>query len=318
MSLALGFDLGGTTVTAALVSEQGEILHSLDAPTPADQPAQATLDLMEKLFADLLAQTQESVVGIGMGIAGLINPYQGVVHTSPNLPLWQDVDLRSPLQKRFGLPVYLDNDVRAMALGELHFGAGQDAESMLCLTVGTGIGSAIVLKGEIHRGATLSAGEFGHITVVHQGGRLCGCGNTGCLETLAGTQGILLLARRYLERGQAPILAKKLASGEKLMPRLVAEAAEAGDPGCIQVWNEVGTWLGSALAGAVNFLNPERIVIGGGIAQAGELLFGPVRQTILTRAFALPAQSVQVLAAQLGPQAGIVGASVLARKGVKA
>ena len=102
------------------------------------------------------------------------------------------------------------------------------------------------------------------------------------------------------------------------MPRLVAEAAEAGDPGCIQVWNEVGTWLGSALAGAVNFLNPERIVIGGGIAQAGELLFGPVRQTILTRAFALPAQSVQVLAAQLGPQAGIVGASVLARRGVKA
>src|SRR3990167_11364615 len=110
MSLALGFDLGGTTVTAALVSEQGEILHSLDAPTPAAQPAQATLDLMEKLFADLLAHTQEEVVGIGMGIAGLINPYQGVVHTSPNLPLWQDVDLRSPLQKRFGLPVYLDND----------------------------------------------------------------------------------------------------------------------------------------------------------------------------------------------------------------
>jgi glucokinase len=203
-----------------------------------------------------------------------------------------------------------------MALGELHFGAGQGAESMLCLTVGTGIGSAIVLGGHLHRGASLSAGEFGHLTVIHQGGKICGCGNSGCLETVAGTAAIITLARRYLDRGLSPMLAERVQAGDVLMPRLVAEAALAGDIGARLTWQEVGTWLGTALAGMVNFLNPEKIVIGGGIAQAGALLFEPVQQAIQTRAFALPAERVQVLAARLGPQAGIIGASVLARIGV--
>ncbi|PIQ25863.1 glucokinase [bacterium (Candidatus Blackallbacteria) CG17_big_fil_post_rev_8_21_14_2_50_48_46] len=318
MSLAIGFDLGGTTVTAALVSETGEILTRLEAPTPAEQAAEKTLELMNRLFHSLFEQAPGSVAGIGMGLAGLVDPFAGIVHTSPNLPLWKDVNLREPLEREFQVPVYLDNDVKAMALGELHFGAGQGADSMLCLTVGTGIGSAIVLQGKVYRGATLSAGEFGHVTVVQQGGKLCGCGNTGCLETVAGTQGILSLAQRYLERGQAPILAERVLAGEKLMPRLVAEAAAAGDAGAQKVWQEVGDWLGTALAGVVNFLNPEKIVIGGGIAQAGSLLFDPVQSAIQTRAFALPAQKVQVLSAQLGPDAGIIGASVLARTGVQA
>jgi glucokinase len=318
MSLAIGFDLGGTTLTAALVSQTGEILSRLEAPTPADKPASVTLALMIHLFEQLFKQAGTATIsGIGMGIAGLVNHFEGIVHTSPNLPLWQNVDLRGPLEAHFKVPVFLDNDVRTMALGELNFGAGQGTQSMLCLTVGTGIGSAIVLNGEIHRGATLSAGEFGHITMILQGGRLCGCGNTGCLETLAGTQAILLLAQHYLERGQAPVLAEKLQSGQKLMPRLIAEAAELGDRGCLSVWEEVGTHLGTALAGIVNFLNPERIVIGGGIAQAGELIFRPVLQAIQTRAFSIPAQRVQLLAAQLGPEAGIIGASVLGRTGVK-
>lgn len=318
MSLAIGFDLGGTTVTAALISEQGEILLRLDAPTPAMEPAEVTLQLMKSLFSQLFAQAPGPVVGIGMGVAGLVNPYTGVVHTSPNLPLWRDVDLRSPLETHFQVPVFIDNDVKAMALGELHFGAGQGAVSMLCLTVGTGIGSAVVLNGKIHRGATLSAGEFGHITVVPQGGKICGCGNTGCLETVAGTQGILTLAQRYLERGSMPWLSTQVEAGHPLTPRLVAEAAQAGDMGARRVWEEVGFWLGTALAGAVNFLNPERIVIGGGIAQAGPLLFAPIQAAIQNRAFALPAQQVQLLPAQLGPQAGIIGASVLARTGVQA
>ena len=316
MSLSIGFDLGGTTVTAALVSAQGEIIKSLEAPTPAQEKPEITLTLMTRLFETLCAHAPEPIVGIGMGIAGLVNPLTGLVHTSPNLPQWQDVDLRTPLEQHFQVPVSLDNDVRAMALGELHFGAGQGAASMLCLTVGTGIGSAIVLDGHIHRGATLSAGEFGHLTVVPQGGKICGCGNHGCLETVAGTQAIITLAQRYLERGLSPVLAARVQAGDPLMPRLVAEAAEAGDIGARLVWQEIGTWLGTALAGMVNFLNPEKIVIGGGIAQAGPLLFEPVQQAVQARAFALPAERVEILAARLGPQAGIIGASVLARIGV--
>lgn len=316
MSLAIGIDLGGTTLTAALVSEQGEILIHLEAPTPAQEPAEVTVALLTSLLNELLPKASAPVVGMGLGVAGLVNPHTGTVHTSPNLPLWHNVDVRSPLQAAFNLPVFLDNDVKTMALGELHCGAGQGAASLLCLTIGTGIGSALVFKGEIYRGATLSAGEFGHITMVPQGGKVCGCGNTGCLETVAGTQAILSLAQRYLERGRTPWLEQQLQAGSILTPRLVAEAAQAGDEGAQRVWEEIGFWLGTALAGVVNFLNPERIVIGGGIAQAGPLLFEPIHAAIQYRAFTLPASSVQLLPAQLGPQAGVIGASILARTGV--
>ncbi|PKL74788.1 MAG: glucokinase [Candidatus Melainabacteria bacterium HGW-Melainabacteria-1] len=315
-SCQIGFDVGGTTLKAALVSG-GEILETVSATTPVEQSqAEAILvisALIERL-KDAARRQQLELSAVGMGIAGLVDHTRGYVITAPNLPTWCDFSLAEQLSRKVGLPVALDNDVRTMAMGELAYGAGQGAVHMLCLTVGTGVGSAIVIDGQIYRGASLTAGEFGHVTVVPAGGRTCGCGNRGCLETVAGTEGILSLAERQLERGLAPILAQKLAENSgHLSPKLIAESASAGDAGCIALWQEVGHWLGLALAGAVNFINPERIVIGGGIAQAGSLLFDPIERAIRLHAFERPARAVRVMPAQLGASAGMIGSAVLAQ-----
>lgn len=308
----IGFDVGGTSLKAALV-QNGKILHRVNAPTPADAEPEVGIQSMVQLIEELRAEAEGSpIVGVGMGVAGLIDSPRGVVITSPNLPRWQAVDLASQVHAKTQIPVFIDNDVRAMALGELAYGAGQGAQNMLCLTVGTGVGSAIIIQGDIYRGSSLTAGELGHMMVVHQGGRTCGCGNRGCLETVAGTEGILTLAQQYLKRGLAPVLQRLLAQGQPLTPQLIYEAAIQNDAGAIAVFTEVGQWLGQTLAGVVNLLNPERIVIGGGIAQAGDFILAPLRIAIDLHAFERPAQGVEVLPAVLGAEAGMIGAAVLA------
>ncbi len=316
-SCQIGFDVGGTSLKAALVAE-GQILETVSAETPVEQSQAEAVAVMADLIEQLkkaAAQRDLHVTGVGMGIAGLVDYTRGYVITAPNLPNWKDFSLAEQLSAKVGLGVKLDNDVRAMAMGELAYGAGRGARHMLCLTVGTGVGSAIIINGEIYRGASLTAGEFGHVMVIAEGGRSCGCGNRGCLETVAGTEAILSLGRRYLERGLAPVLAEKLTqNGGQLTPKLIAEAALAGDMGCVSLWNEIGHWLGIALAGAVNFINPEQIVIGGGIAQAGALLFDPIQRVIQFHAFERPAQAVKLMPAALGAEAGMIGAAALAQQ----
>lgn len=309
----IGFDVGGTSLKAALVSAQGQIQQIASAPTPIDALPSQMIAVMAELIQQLQVACTGQLTGVGIGMAGLIDAQQGLVVTSPNLPTWKDVPICQLLSEQVGLPVAIDNDVRAMAMGELRYGAGQGCQDMICLTLGTGVGSALIFNGQIYRGVSLSAGEFGHVTVVPQGGRTCGCGNRGCLETVAGTAGILDLAQRFVDRGLAPELQGLLAT-EPLTPKAIAVAAAAGDSGAQAVWQEVGHWLGLALAGVVNLLNPARIVIGGGVAQAGELLFPAIRAALLRHAFERPAQAVTVLPAALGAEAGMIGAAVLAQK----
>ena len=312
----IGFDVGGTGLKASLI-QSGQLLETVTANTPAQAEPDETIALMARLILQLLDKANDhklEVNAVGMGIAGLIDGPNGVVITSPNLPAWKNVALSQKLTEHTGLPVIIDNDVRTMALGEMAYGAGQNAKNMLCLTVGTGVGSAIIINGEIYRGASLTAGEFGHLMMVPEGGRNCGCGNRGCLETVAGTEAVLTLAQQYLRKGLAPVLAERLATGQILTPQLVSEAAAAGDPGALSVWLEIGNWLGLALAGAVNLLNPEKIVIGGGISAAGDLLLQPIKQAIQLHAFTRPAESVNVLIATLGNQAGMIGAAVLVQE----
>lgn len=304
----IGFDVGGTGLKVALV-QSGQILAQLAAETPNTASPEVAIQVMAQLIDTLRQHNPAYLIdGIGLGIAGLIDAPAGVVITSPNLPTWHEVPLALLLQQQTGLPVRIDNDVRAMAMGELRYGAGQDVQDLICVTVGTGVGSALIFNRQIYRGASLSAGEFGHMVVVPQGGRTCGCGNRGCLETVAGTEAILSLARRQLERDLAPQLAVLL-KDKPLSPKLIAAAAVAGDPGAQSVWQEVGGWLGLGLASLVNLLNPQKIVIGGGIAQAGTLLLNPIERAIRQQAFARPAASVTLALAKLGPQAGMIGAA---------
>lgn len=312
----IGFDVGGTSLKAALVNT-GKIINTVSTATPADSDPVVGIRAMADLIERLKAESTTPIAGVGMGVAGLIDGPRGYVITSPNLPRWDNVDLAGELQTQVQLPVFIDNDVRAMALGEQTYGAGQGATNMLCLTVGTGVGSAIIINGEIYRGSHLTAGELGHMMVVHQGGRDCGCGNRGCLETVAGTEGILTLARQYLKRGLSPVLSRYLSEGQSLTPRLIYEAAMGNDAGAIAVFTEVGQCLGRTLAGVVNLLNPERIVIGGGIAQAGDFILEPLRTAILLHAFERPARGVTVLPAVLGTEAGMIGSAVLAEKSQK-
>lgn len=314
-SCQIGFDVGGTGLKAALI-QGARLLSSVTAETPAQEHPETGIEVMAELIQMLkreAAQNQLTIGAVGVGLAGLIDAPNGTVITAPNLPKWENVPLVEKLSERIELPVAVDNDVRTMAMGELRYGAGQGAHNMLCLTVGTGVGSAIIINGQIYRGSSLSAGEFGHVPVIYQGGRNCGCGSRGCLETVAGTEGILSLAQQYIDKGLAPQLEAK-SQHQKLTPRLIFDAAQAGDAGAQSVFQELGHWLGLALAGAVNFINPEKIVIGGGIAQAGDLLFQPVLKAIRSHAFQRPVEALELLPAQLGAEAGMIGAAAMAKE----
>lgn len=309
MNHSIGFDLGGTTMTVALIDSHGKVLFSDEKETLVSQGKETLSKRIIEMLKTAIGKS-DNVKSIGMGLPGLIDVNNGVVITSPNFPDWKEFPIVKIINQSIDLPVCIDNDVRVATIGEHLFGAGKNCKDLMCLTVGTGIGSGLMLDGNIYYGNSLTAGEFGHMTMVAQGGKLCGCGNTGCLETLANASAIVDLADRMYSRHPSNIFLE-LKQDQKTTPKLVAEAAKAGCQTSIEVWNHIGTWLGIALANIVNLLNPEKVIIGGGVAECGELLLSPIRKTILTRAFEKPAKQVTVVKAELGPQAGIIGASKL-------
>jgi glucokinase len=248
------------------------------------------------------------LAGIGIGCPGLVDSRRGIVRVPPNFPGWEEVFLADAVQDMSGLRTMVDNDVNAMAAGELCFGAGRGFQEMICLTLGTGVGGAFIAGGKIYTGFQGTAGEIGHMTVVPDG-PLCKCGNRGCLERLIGAGAIVENALAKMEQGGSSSLSSRPSAD--LTPRHIAEAAGHGDRLAREVLRETGEYLGIVLAGLVNFLNPQAIIIGGGIAQAGELIFASARETIRSRAYALPGEAVRILPAQLGETAGLVGAATL-------
>ena len=216
------------------------------------------------------------------------------------------------MQDEFGLTTKLDNDVRCATLGEYNFGAGKGCKNIVCITVGTGIGSGIILNGQLIRGATMSAGEIGHMTLVDHGGEICGYGNTGCLEALASGPSIVKMAKEYLMGGKSSKF-NELAANTVLTSQVVSEAAKMGDEVAKTIYNITGYWIGIALSSIVNLLNPEIIIIGGGVAQAGDLLFDPIRETINKRSLKIAANAVKIVPAELGESSGVIGASLLVK-----
>lgn len=315
-AVAIGVDLGGTNIRVAEVDRRGRLRRELRYATPAQRGPQEVVDRIREAIGRLLdTATRGGFVGIGIGSPGLVDHREGVVRIPPNFPGWDEVPLGPAIEETFGLPTRVANDVNAMALAESHLGAGRGYDSLICITLGTGVGGAFVLHGEVYTGVSGTAGEIGHITVEPRGPR-CNCGNYGCLERMVGAQYIVERAVKKLEATETHSILHQLAGGhlESLTPKLIAEAARQGDPLAREVFWETGEYLGIVFAGLVNFLNPEAIVVGGGVTRAGELIFEPMVKTVRQRAMPIPAQVVHIVPAQLGEQAGVIGAALLVLK----
>jgi glucokinase len=298
---AIGIDIGGTSAKLALVDRSAKILARAAIPCDARSP-------WRRLLGDIAAAAGKlvkkgGVCGIGIGCAGCIDVAKGVVRFSPNLPLWNDVPLKAFMEKALGVFCVIDNDVNMMALAESRYGAARGAPNVCCITVGTGVGGGLLFGGEIYRGQSMSAGELGHIQVEPEG-LPCNCGNRGCLERYIGREGLVRLARLAMG-GKKSMLAQM---GE-ITPVAIANAAKRGDEVAKSVWEKAGYYLGLGVVGIVNLLNPDVIVVGGGIGNAGNLLLKPVRKTVRDRALPVPGRHVRIVRAALGEDAGVIGAA---------
>lgn len=315
MAKRIGIDVGGTNVKIALVDDNGKIIYSNSVPTYAKMGYEYTVNNIKQAIKDLMKETNTTpsdIEGIGFDFPGQVDCKTGVVKLAPNIPGWVNVPIAQMIEDEFHIPTRIDNDVRCAALGELKLGAGRGCENFICITVGTGIGSGIVINGKVVRGATNAAGELGHIKLQMNGGPICGCGDTGCLEAFASGPAIVAMAQEYIKGGKSTKFREMAAvEGGEITPYMVAKAAEEGDPVAKRIFEIVGEYIGIGLTSVINLLNPERVIIGGGVAESGELLLGPIRKTIKERAMVVAGNAVEIVPAQLGNSAGVIGASML-------
>ena len=318
----IGVDLGGTNVRAGVLERDGTLVADARRPSLAGGLPEGTLDAIRLTCQDAMAKAGAAtadVVAVGIGLPGIMDPATGVVFWSPNFPHWDHVDVRAGVSGPLGLPVAILNDGRCAALGELHYGAGRGTRHMIMITLGTGIGGGIFIDGRLVIGRNGSVGEVGHHTI-DPNGPLCGCGNFGCWERFCGRDAIIDRAMRRLARGEASMLhdlalQATSATGDwrhAVTPALVAQAANEGDRVSLEVMEETGFYVGVGAANLINMLNPDRFVIGGGIAAAGDVLFEPIRRTVAARAVPLQLRTVRIVPAELGDAAGMLGAGVLA------
>ena len=309
----IGIDVGGTNVKIALVDGEGKIIYSNSVPTYAQMGYEYTVNNIKQAIKDLMKETNtesKDIQGIGFDFPGQVDCKTGVVKNAPNIPGWVNVPIAQMIEEEFNIPTRIDNDVRCAALGELNFGAGRGCENFVCITVGTGIGSGLVINGKVVRGAANAAGELGHIKLQMEDGPLCGCGDSGCLEAFASGPSIVAMAQEYLKGGKSAKF-RELAGDGEITPYIVAKAAEAGDPVAKRIFEKMGYYIGMGLTSVINLLNPEKIIIGGGVAECGELLLDPIRRTINDRAMKVQREAVEIVPAELGNSAGVIGASML-------
>ncbi len=305
----IGVDLGGTNVKTAIVSTDRKIIAKESRPTDADGGPGAVMDVMEAGIRDLLKANglgTGDVLAAGFGAPGPMNWQTGVVFSPPNLPGWKNVPLAADMGKRLGVPCYVDNDANVACYGEYWLGAGQGADCVVVFTLGTGLGGGIVVFGQLLRGIDGTAAELGHLKV-QRDGRLCGCGARGCLETYASVTGMVRTALEGWDG--ADTLLKEMTGGdpEKLDGEVIYQAAAQGDAHALHAFMETATWIGLGAASMVNALNPEKIILCGGMIGAGDLLFDKVREVMRANAFEVPANRCEILPAGLGGDSGVIG-----------
>lgn len=305
----IGVDVSGVTVRAALVSSNGEVIERREAALERD----AVVTQIVGIVTDLRA-IAPNVTAVGVGIPGLVHRQTDRVVVSTDLPSLVRSDLHSELMKATGIRVELENDANAGAYGEYKMGAGRGSHDMFYVTIGMGIGGAIILDGKPWLGASGFAGEFGHITIDTEGIE-CVCGNTGCLETVASAPNIVRRTHERLIRDSTSSLSK-LSTSTDFTAADIAREARAGDDFALMMIERTGKYIGAAIASVINLLNLERIVLGGGVMEAGDLILNPIIREAGRRAFQPCFEATQIVASALGTDAVFIGAALLARDAV--
>lgn len=311
----IGIDLGGTNIKAGVLDADGKLVYRCSVETQGDHGFEHVFARLVDLVANVIDDAgleKTDVAAIGYGTPGPMSHKQGIIYASPNLPGWKDVPLRDRFSKATGLPVTLDNDANAAAFGEFVAGAGKGARDMVLLTLGTGIGGGIILNGELQRGAFDNAAEIGH-TIVVPNGRPCPCGQRGCLERYGSANAV---AERFIEAlraGEDSPLKARVEAGEAPTSVDIARAARAGDPLAARIWDETCLYLAIACVNIQHVLNPECVVLAGGLIGAGEQLLTPVRAHFRQQAWQIARDHPRIEFATLGDDAGIIGAAALAR-----
>ncbi len=310
--LIIGVDLGGTNAKTAVLTRDRRLLAKDSRDTRAEGGPEVVMDVMVESIDAALAKagaSRSDVLAAGFGAPGPMNWQTGVVFSPPNLPGWKDVPLAAEMQKRLGFPCFVDNDANVACYGEFWLGAGQGADTLVLLTLGTGVGGGIVVFGQLLRGIDGTAGEIGHLKVMRDG-RMCGCGSRGCLEAYGSVTGMVRTAVDGIKEGRKTTLLE-MAGGDvtKITGKMISDALAGGDEFAGWVMNETATWLGLGISSLVNLLNPEKVILSGGMIAAGDVLFDPIRATVKANCFEVPANRAQILPAGLGADAGVIGAA---------
>jgi len=307
----LAIDLGGTQIRAALADAQGTLLARAATRTHAEEGPEAVIGRIIECAERVLEGVDRSrVLGVGVGAPGPIDPWTGVLYNPPNLPGWEAVPLAERLAAALGLPVQAGNDANLAALGEHRFGAGRGVDDLVYMTVSTGIGGGIITGGQLMVGARGFAGEIGHQTLEPEG-PVCSCGQRGHLEALAAGPAIAREARRALREGAVSLMEELVDDLEHITAEMVAEAAARGDAVARQILERAAFYIGLGLVNVIHIVEPQRIIVGGGVSRAGNLLFDPIRRTVEERLMSPVYHGVDILPAALGDDVGLLGAVAL-------
>ena len=318
MNHYIGIDFGGTNLRAAIAdTDTGQIFHQQKRPTLASEGQEAVIGRIVELIRELIRinGAAGSIKGVGIGVPGTPDLDAGVIQFLPNLPgKWINVPLQSIIEEEVQLPVALINDVRAITLGEWTFGAGRGAHTIACLAIGTGIGGGVVINGEFHLGIGGTAGEFGH-HVVEVDGLPCGCGGKGCLELYASGPAIAAMGVKEVMHGHTTRIGELVDHDlNRIDAGTIVQAALEGDPIAKGILQKAGMYLGIAVGNILGVISPQKVIFGGGVSQAGDLLLRPIVQTVNERVHVIPIQKVEFALAELGINGGLIGAALWARR----
>jgi glucokinase len=319
MNFYIGIDLGGTNLRAAIADTYtGRVFHQRKCPTLAAEGQEAVIQRIVQLIREL-TQVEGilpgSIKGIGIGVPGTPDIETGVIQILPNLPgQWLNVPLQALVEEQVQLPVALINDVRAITLGEWTFGAGRGTDTLVCVAIGTGIGGGVVVNGQFYLGIGGTAGEFGH-QVVEVDGLPCGCGGRGCLELYASGPAIAAMGVKEVMHGHTTRIGELVNHDlNQITVGTIVQAAREGDQVAMRILQRAGMYLGIAVGNILGVLSPQRVILGGGVSAAGDLLLAPILQTVKERVHVIPVEKIQFVFAELGIDSGLIGAALWAKR----
>lgn len=312
----IGVDIGTTNIGTILCDLSAHVLIHHTLPTNVHKGPKHIISRINESIEKVLKKSglsKKKILGIGLGMPGFLYPKNGLVLFSPDFK-WENIQLIDPIQKKFKIPVMMENVTRVMALGEKWFGAGQDTDNFLCINLGYGIGAAIMINGELYSGNQGSAGEFGHITL-KKNGPLCSCGNKGCLEALSSANAMVKEVQEQIQKGRKSLISDMIKKKHKnLEAKTIFTAAAGGDRLAKDVISRAMEYLSIGIAGLINLMDPERIIVGGGLSLAGDFLFNKLEKEVNSRVMKRPGRKIKIIPTQLGLSAPAIGAACLVLK----